>query len=330
MIRTSRMLDESVPKDGASWAKEMAMYRYAVCLSLSLLVSASRAEAQPPCDQTRPNLSDVQFFNFHGCDALDSQNQIWFPLFYFKSNAWNVQGSNGWSPDRGFEDACNISKEFPKHWNSAFLIEEGMDPNFGSANIPWHSSLDYSRIGRGAGNVVHPPYRHSVANANISFDKQPVAYFSPGGSFLSGNIRQVVSLCGMFTQGFAFNSVAGRAAVLLHEGWHAWEEKRHYEGHVANPPGGSCTVAGKSCDFFFFHNLDDFPDGQMWQFTADGRLFHNPSQVQSEYLCDVVTTSVPGTPNSVLITANTTQVVVNQFLINGPAPGCSVPRPFSP
>jgi hypothetical protein len=298
-----------------------------VFVALGLPIDAAAAPCDPAACNCTASKSDIELFNAHGCEAVSTAvtPPMWFPRFYFHRTFWDVPGDRGWiSPDRGFSDACNINRDFAKHWNAAFLVEEGLEPNFTDNNIPWHGIVDYTSIGRGGKDTAfHSRYAHRVLTANISFPNR-LAEYTPY-SFFGGTGRESITYCGVYGN----RGVSDRAAIILHEGWHGWQEKHNYKFHFQGPRG-ACTVGGLSCDFMYLHNLDDFAIGQLAQFTPDGRRFHSPAQIESEFHCDVFTTSNSlFVSNFTLANANASNVRVNPFLINGPAPGCGTPRPFS-
>src|SRR4051812_33721362 len=82
-------------------------------IGLSLLCVTVRANAN--CDQTSASAADIDLWNIHGCwvDFINYQYQV----YAISSDDWG---------SRGYNDACNVNKEYPKHWNASYLVGYGL------------------------------------------------------------------------------------------------------------------------------------------------------------------------------------------------------------
>jgi hypothetical protein len=268
------------------------MKRLFAC-SIGLLVSMFLCmRAFAICDQSGASSSDIALFNAHGCGVKLPGTNVWFPRFYYTPFFWDVLAQSGWR-DRGFFDACNINKEFTKHWNSAKLLEFGLVDN---VNTSWHGSADYIFSARGqAPGSFHSKYFHRARD----FQDGTIALWEFTRNPFADNI--VTSFCPLFDPGSPFAVGAYRASAYVHEGWHGWQSKHLYRtSHFAGPKDG-CKV--KSCDYYYWHGVGDFEFGHVFEFTRDGRFFHSPFQIQVEFLCDVVQNADTWVPATVRMEA---------------------------
>jgi hypothetical protein len=179
--------------------------------------------------------------------------------------------------NRGWNDACNVNLEYPKHWNASYLVTYGLVDNFFQS---FHGTADYRAAGEAAGSVFHNSLYHSIKDDNGVFGAfQPTA-FGPDILYTS---------CPLYNRTVSNANPGSRSGDYMHEGWHAWLRKYGWNngsvgGHRPGPQG-NCTFNG--CDYFYFHGISAYAFGAMYQTDGTANRFHSPNQVQVEYLCDV-------------------------------------------
>src|SRR5438874_1558064 len=89
--------------------------KLAVCLTVLFSAVAMNAN----CNQTTASQADKDLWNTHGC---------WQDFFSWQYQAYDMRGSDWGS--RGWSDACNVNKEYPKHWNASYLLTYGLQDNW--------------------------------------------------------------------------------------------------------------------------------------------------------------------------------------------------------
>lgn len=271
------------------------------------------------CNQSSASQADRDLWGKHGC---------YIKFFEWSAKAYKLE--SGDMKNRGWNDACNVNLEFPKHWNAAYLITYGLEDNFFQS---FHMTSDYRGISEGASNKFHSTLRHTIKDGNGLF-----------GSFMWHPVAPnvVTTYCLLYDSSKANANPASRAGDYVHEGWHAWLDYYNWDngssaGHRSGPQG-KCTISS-GCDYFYFHKIIDYrfyydmwDGGRSFQMgaTPNQHPRHTPNQAQVEFLCDVADLSKSWVPESVRIAAraDANQRAVTRF-INGPGYTCGSARPWS-
>ena len=280
-----------------------------IALCGCLWVLALPNMAQAVCDQSGASAADKALWNTHGC----------FPAFYLWSYQAYDQRDSDWS-GRGWDDACNVNKEFPKHWNAAYLVTYGLQDN---ASFSWHGTADYRALGEAADSAFHAGLYHDAKDGTKNFGS---FQYHPFGA------NEVTTYCLLYNKTSANGNPGSRAGDFMHEGWHGWLDKYDWDngscgGHRCGTPG-ACT-AKDACDYFYFHGVGAYAFGALYQTDGTAARFHSPNQVQVEFLCDVADYPSAWVPNSVRTAARSDADArsVARF-INGPGYKCGNPRPW--
>jgi hypothetical protein len=269
-----------------------------VCFTL-----AASGTAHALCAETGVSNADNDLWNTHGC---------WQDFFLWSKRAYD-QRQGDWQSG-GWLDACNRVRDFPKHWNAAYLVTYGLRDNPAQS---FHGTVDYRATGEAASGLFHNRFYHSIINNPGVFGS-----FSPG--FWAWETDRVATSCPLYDLGLVNSNPASRAGDFVHEGWHAWMRSRGYGGHFAT----GCAAAG-GCDYFYVHGIGEYAFGALWQTDGTAERFHSPNQAQVEFLCDVADQSESWVPASVRLTAasDANQRAVQRF-INGPGYRCGNARPW--
>jgi hypothetical protein len=260
------------------------------------------------CNQSSASTADRDLWNTHGC---------WQAFFLWSYRAYDQRQSD-WN-NRGWNDACNVNLEFPKHWNAAYLVTYGLrDENCCS----WHGTADYRALAEAAGSSFHDGLYHDAKDDTCCFGSFSTHW--PGADELATH-------CPLYSTSWTNANPASRAGDFMHEGWHGWLHKYNWNngscgGHRCGPMG-SCTASG--CDYFYFHGVGAYAFGALYQTDGTANRFHSPNQVQVEFLCDVADYPQSWVPASVRQSARTDADAraVARF-INGPGYKCGDPRPW--
>jgi hypothetical protein len=240
-----------------------------------------------------------------------------------------VQGD--WGND-GFPDLVNPQRPYMMMANSAFLITYAMtsDPGF-----TFHDPrLDYFELAQGHGGRFKDDLFYAISTGDGSVDAQWEWQAGPSPD-------RVMTFCPMFDSGV---DPASRAAMFLHEAWHGWQWRYHWQpntwsGHLpiappdlpAGLPPGNCQVQW-SCDYFTLHRVSLFPPGQMEYSTPNpgpDQKMHSPYQIEVEFLCDLAQRHVPSFPMALEMAARSQADYVAATTFLNPVPfGCGNRRPF--
>ena len=276
---------------------------------LTLLLAALLATpALAVCDQSGASTADVDLWNTHGC---------WQDFFLWEYRAYDERGGD-WQ-NRGWNDACNVNLEYPKHWNASYLVTYGLLDNFFQS---FHGTQDYRATGEAAGSVFHNSLYHSITDNTGIFGAFQTNIFGPDTLYTS---------CLLYNRTVSNANPGSRGGDYMHEGWHAWLNKYGWNngnvgGHRPGPQG-ACTING--CDYFYFHGISAYAFGALYQTNGTASRFHSPNQVQVEYLCDISDQSKWWVPASVrLAAAADANTRAAQRFINGPGYSCGDPRPW--
>lgn len=286
-------------------------------IALTLVVLCSLGgliKVQAVCDQSNASQADQDLWATHGC---------WQDYFLWQYQAYDMRGDN-WN-DRGWNDACNVNLEYPKHWNAAFLLTYGLLDNNDQS---FHGTVDYRALAEAASSDFHDSTFQIPTDDTTIFGS-----YDPNGS-----PHAVATSCLLYDAAQPNGNPASRGGDFLHEGWHGWLQKYNWDngpcgGHrcgpqnPGDPPLGNCTWTG--CDYFYFHGIGAYAFGALYQTDGTANRFHSPNQVQVEYLCDVSDQPQWWVPQSVRLAA---QADANQRstarFINGPGYYCGDPRPW--
>jgi hypothetical protein len=274
---------------------------------------ASNARAAD-CGHTWDDWSweDYDWWNVWGCQP--SFINWHYQAYNLNGDDW---GSHGWN------DACNPMLEYQKHWQAAFLLYFGLGDD---VNTAFHSGLqDYTELSRGnAPTHWHNNFRHLLATDYSSYGSY---------QYRSTQIDLIFTNCPVYdywvNAGWSGNP-GFRASDFVHEGTHAWQKKRGYDpSHWVNPPGGTCTMTGANCDYWFWHGLSVYLFGEFYIENGTASRFHSPNQAEVEMLCDLVDYPQYWVPASVLATAHSDadNYAENRF-INGWGYHCGDYRPW--
>jgi hypothetical protein len=213
-------------------------------------------------------------------------------------------------------------KEYPKHWNAAFLVAYGLLDNGAQS---FHGTDDYRATAEAHSSHFHDRLYHTASDATSYYGRYEHHVIGP---------NEIVTSCLRFD-----SDPAARAADSMHEGWHAWQDKHDYDGgdagghqHCTKQPDGSrrngqCSIDG--CDYFYFHGIGEYAFGAMWEDDGTGNRFHSPNQVQVEFQCDVADQPQAFIPASVRQGARAeTNARSAERFINGPGYFCGDSRPW--
>src|SRR5262249_6237285 len=149
---------------------------------------------------------------------------------FFVSEAQNYDvRSDDWG-DRGFFQACDLSKEFTKHWNAAWLIKNGLQ-NSTSPRTQFHHTNDYEGLAVAADNNYHD-------------DTSPVATddrrIFGSWSWRPFGANQVATSCLLYDASSPNANPASRGGDFVHEGWHGWLWLNWYWPDHQPGPQGAC------------------------------------------------------------------------------------------
>jgi hypothetical protein len=278
----------------------------ALCMGLLTLLGSG---AHAVCNQSSASTADTNLWNTHAC---------WTDFFMWSYKAYDQRGSD-WA-NRGWNDACNVNDEFPKHWNAAYLVTYGLAD---AGCCSWHGTSDYRALGEAAGSKFHSSLYHNVGDGTGKFGSFDTHTFGP---------NEVKTYCPLYNPTASNANPASRAGDFMHEGWHAWLDKYNWNngscgGHRCGNPG-NCSFTD-ACDYFYFHGVGAYAFGALYQSDGTANRFHSPNQVQVEFLCDVADQPKGWVPNSVRVAARAdADARATQRFINGPGYKCGDPRPW--
>ena len=279
-----------------------------IAIVIAVCVLAPVASWASTCDESGASSADVDLWNTHGC---------WQAFYLWQYQQYNL-GSDKWGAD-GWNDACNVKKEFPKMWNAAYLVTYGLADN---PSQSFHGTTDYRQLAEGPdSNFKDAVYYAPTSDTSIfgSF-----TYHWPGED-------EIDLSCLLFQPSDSHANPASRAGDFMHEGWHGWLTEGNWNngscgGHRCGPLG-NCTSSG--CDYFYFHGVGAYAFGALWQTDGTAKRFHSPNQVQVEFLCDVSDQPKAWVPQSVRSAAAIdADFRATTRFINGPGYECGEPRPW--
>ena len=245
---------------------------------------------------------------------LWTTHDCWWDFVLWQYQAYRM-GRSDWE-NWGYDDACNPALPYPKAVNASYLLTYGLNED---ESFQWHGTIDYRRAGEAWSSSNHGQmhYVPSTSRAWLAQaqDRSPEEDRTRMG-------------CLLFDTDSGNGNPSARAGDYVHEGWHHWQYKRGYSGHMQGPVG-SCTLTSKGCDWYYWHGVGAYAFGEMHKYTSDGSFFHSPTQAQVEFLCDISESSESFVPTSVrtLARAEANQRLANRFR-NAVAYRCGDPRPW--
>ena len=124
-------------------------------LGIVFAVLWSGATGNAICNQSAASQADRDLWNTHGC---------WEAFFLWQYQAYDMREGD-WS-GRGWDDACNVLKEYPKHWNAAYLLTYGMQDNW---RYSFHGTSDYRGTAERWDNNYHDDLNHTPTDATDMF-----------------------------------------------------------------------------------------------------------------------------------------------------------------
>lgn len=281
-----------------------AFFSLVMSTALALFMSISPAKASPCIDGA--SVSDQDLWATHSC---------WWDFVLWQYKAYRMSDGD-WGPSTwGFRDACNSGLPYPKAVNASYLLTYGLN----ESAWQWHGTIDYRRAGEAWSSPTHNQI-HYIPNSGRAWLAMAEK------RFLLEDRTQMSCLLFDRTAGTGVPST--RAGDYVHEGWHHWQYKNGYSGHM-NGPVGACTMSGSSCDWYYWHGVGAYAFGEAHKYTSDGRFFHSPNQIQVEFLCDVREMNEWWVPSSVRTAARSeaNQRLANRFR-NAVGYRCGDPRPW--
>jgi hypothetical protein len=208
-------------------------------------------------------------FGLYGC---------WPDLFKAVYHLYDMT-DDSWEPTGKF-DACNVTKPFAKVVNSWYLIHYCLSDDYSKQ---WHSTEDYTSLGRAADNRFHGPFyvRFTAYDGARPADSELRRFAARDRTNLH---------CPLFDLGANLDSPAVRAAGILHEAWHHWQLK-----HSFDPAHQSCPG---DCDWYYFHPISRYEFGWLDRYDTNPADFgfHSPYQIMIEFLADLSECSRPKVP----------------------------------
>ena len=237
-----------------------------------------------------------------------------WPEFYsWMAGAFALDQDDSWDP-AGEAEPYLSSFPYGKMRNAIYLITYALSDNYQSQ---WHSRDDYLSTARAMPNVFHGPFYLRFA------DGRGEATASTG-RFAARDRTDMH--CAIFNFGAITDDPVNRASVLVHEAWHHWQ---YHKGYVGDHLTGGDIDPDVDGDHYYFHRINDFDFGVLWQYQLNPLLFHSPYQVQCEFDADIAEFSFGWVPVIVTQSARTfgNSRLVRQFL-KRPAYRIGQPQPF--
>jgi len=217
-----------------------------------------------------------------------------FQLLFMHSNACPTVANatfpysltdDSWDP-AGAADPCSVALPLGKMLNSIDLITQYLtdDP------AQWHLVAEYSEASKAVSSSFH---------GNVSNQFRNNGGTTTEGVSLTGrfNIPDHTEFwCPLFDAALS-NEPVERAAVIIHEMWHHWQQSRGISTSHIDGPLQNCGAKGPACDHYYFHKIEDFVGKSRPNAfplvtaitNGDHELTfgHSPYQIHAEFLCDV-------------------------------------------
>ncbi len=132
-------------------------------LALLAALALKAVPARAVCNQSTASQADRDLWNTHGC---------WQAFFLWQYKAYDMSGSD-WG-GRGWDDACNVNKEYPKHWNAAYLLTYGLQDN---NSFSFHGTVDYRGTAERWDNAYHDDLYHAPTDDTSIFGSWSYHFF---------------------------------------------------------------------------------------------------------------------------------------------------------
>jgi hypothetical protein len=306
----------------------------ALALALSaagLLIGATHARLAEAChDGNLPTGdTDVALRSAFKCNQsfINNINVAWD----LTSGSWDGVGRSA---------PCDITQPFGKLMNSALLLQVGLDQillrefatphvagltgNFTDFAHAYHGGVDYAPLVTQGPNEWHVGMKY-IQDEGCGPPPALACFDNNSGLPLTGK-NSIHVPCGMFDVD-GNEDLADRTSAIVHESWHAWEDKYDYYHHSCNGhlcgPQGFCA-SNFECDPWRDHAADAFEFGLL--FVNSGQ-HHAPNQLQVEYLCDIgMLGNVPLAIASAAV--GDAQSRIDTFFVNPPPVICDPGDPF--
>ncbi|HMI87761.1 MAG TPA: hypothetical protein VK550_26930, partial [Polyangiaceae bacterium] len=269
--------------------------RIASCLLVGTTLMVAPIPAYAVCVQNDSSAAEWALWDVHGCP---------WDFVLWEHDVYDTRSSD-WA-NRGYNDACNIDKEYGKHWNASYLTHYGLQDN---PDWSFHGSTDYEQASWKYDSVFHDDLYHTPTD-DTSFVAQ--------WAYHSWTANELRTSCLTYNATQPYANPAGRGSAFVHEGWHGWQDEHGYSTSHLNGPSGACSMSGANCDYWYWHGIGAYAFGDMWGWTSNGSLFHSPNQAGVEYLCDVADFPHFWVPSSVtLAAASHANTISDQRFVNG-------------
>jgi len=301
-------------------------------VSLAALGSAGRAHAVCADTAALTSQSDKDISNRIPCGVPGNGNCG--DLRTCNTNAIRdayVLMDDEWA-GRGTANFCQSTTELEKIVNAGILALGGVAFNqnqlFGSSYHSSESDYLFLTSGHELDGDWHDHLRYQAVDSISS----PIPGFIVASQYqpVFGPAEDLIqTACIVYDTGSPIDTkrvhqadAPTRAATLVHESWHAWENEHGQGintpcGHTqcgSQPTSGSCQ-SGNECDVFTPHSTAN--PGNMVN------LQHRPWQAATEFLCDIADTPADWVPlTSRELAAANADVFGTSNFVNGPMPAC--------
>lgn len=282
---------------------------------------------------------DCQNISCPDPNALQGTGNRQWSFFIQHDDRWHLD-NNEWSgngkSDTVFYDA---NQPYSKMLNAAYVVYFGLkdDPD-----KQLHGTQDYVNELAAPDNDYHSKFFRSMDLTDGNLGKWSISPTIIGDD-------EINLACSLFdTSGGVDNNIIFRIDTNLHEAWHAWEHANIHFGSIDHKDGpqGSCSVSGEEvCDPFYSHDLASYhPFGRLKEggfstgpgcapqrFCAgviDPNHFHSPTQVEWEFMCDLVASHADWVTNDIVFAAGVAQNLDTQYFIQTPPFDCGVMSPI--
>lgn len=215
--------------------------------------------------------------------------------------------------DWGFRQADDLNQAYAKAVNASFLLSYGLNED---RNSQWHGTIDYCNAGVALATANHYQIHYEPSTSRLWLA-------------LATNTGHTKMGCALFDANGINAIPSDRAADYVHEGWHHWQKTRNYVMAHLQGPVGACSLSTKGCDWYYWHSVGTYEFGEMHKYSANGAIFHSPTQAQVEFLCDIAENSADFVPASVRLMAESeaNQRITTRFVNQIPYL-CGDPRPW--
>jgi len=259
-------------------------------------------------------------------------------FFIQDDDRWHLD-NNEWS-GHGKSDTVfyNPNQPYSKVLSAAYLAWFGLKDD---ETRMLHGTQDYVNLLRANdSNDWHSKYFRSMDLGTDNLGEWSLSTTIIGDD-------ELATSCSLYdAAGKANNNLVFRLDTNLHEAWHAWEHGSIHFGSISHKAKqGSCSVDG-GCDPFYSHPLETFhPFGRLHEagyaiasppcaptrlcaIIIDPKKFHSPTQVEWEFMCDLLASPADWVTNDILNAASAAQGLDTQYFIQTPPFDCGVMAPI--